>query len=282
MHSHRGDLATGEKFVQTLNYYSMNFLNKYKTEVQKRLKPISDSPILTPEDIQSLPAPVQKYLIYVGAVGKPMVQNVRAVFNGSMKRNRKSVWMSIHSQQFNFFDEPSRFFYIRAKMFGIPFDGLHVYAGNTATMQIKVASMFQVVDAFGEKMSHGETVTVFNDMCFFAPSTLISKNIQWETIDSLTVKATFINSDIQVRAILKFNVTGELIDFTSDDRFYCEDGKTYLSYKWSTPIKNFIDKDGRKVPSYGEAIWHIPFEGEFCYARFDLKEIEYNCTNFKY
>ena len=167
-------------------------------------------------------------------------------------------------------------------MFGIPFDGLHVYAGNTATMQIKVASMFQVVDAFGEKMSHGETVTVFNDMCFFAPSTLISKNIQWETIDSLTVKATFINSDIQVRAILKFNVTGELIDFTSDDRFYCEDGKTYLSYKWSTPIKNFIDKDGRKVPSYGEAIWHIPFEGEFCYARFDLKEIEYNCTNFKY
>jgi len=23
-------------------------------------------------------------------------------------------------------------------------------------------------------------------------------------------------------------------------------------------------------------------EGEFCYAKFDLKEIEYNCTDFKY
>ncbi|MEI7527094.1 MAG: DUF6544 family protein [Mariniphaga sp.] len=260
----------------------MNFLNKYKTEVQKRLKPISDTPILTHEDIQSLPAPVQKYLIYVGAIGKPKIQNVRVVWSGAMKRNRKSGWMPIASQQYNFFEEPSRFFYIRAKMFGIPFDGLHVYAGNTATMQIKVASMFQVVDAFGEKMSHGETVTVFNDMCFFAPSTLISKNIEWETIDSLTVKAKFTNDKITVSAILKFNQQGELIDFISDDRFYCEDGKTYLSYRWSTPIKNYIEKDGRKMPSYGEAIWHIPFEGEFCYAKFDLKEIEYNCTDFKY
>jgi hypothetical protein len=58
-------------------------------------------------------------------------------------------------------------------------------------------------------------------------------------------------------------------------------GKTYLAYPWSTPIKNYIDIKGRKVPSYGEANWHIPYEGEFCYAKFDLKEIEYNCTEFK-
>jgi hypothetical protein len=260
----------------------MNYRSIYKTEVQKRLKPISDTQILTLKDIQSLPEPVQKYLIYVGAVGKPKVHTVRVVFNGSMKRNVKSKWMPILSQQYNFFEEPSRFFYIRAKMFGIPFDGLHVYAGNNATMQIKVASMFQVVDAKGEKMSHGETVTMLNDMCFMAPSTLISKNIQWETFDSLTVKANFTNDKITISAFLKFNQQGELVDFISEDRYYCEDGKTYLSYKWSTPIKNYIDIKGRKVPSYGEAVWHIPYEGEFCYAKFDLKEIDYNCTEFKY
>ena len=144
-------------------------------------------------------------------------------------------------------------------------------------MQIKVASMFQVVEAKGEKMSHGETVTVLNDMCFMAPSTLISKNIQRETIDSLSVRAKFTDDKITVPAVLKFTRQGELINFISEDRYYCEDGKTYLSYKWSTPIKNYIDIKGSKVPSYGEAIWHIPYEGEFFHARFDLKEIEYNC-----
>ena len=259
----------------------MNFQNKYQTEVQKRLKPISDPPILMLEDIQPLPEPVQKYLIYVGAVGKPRVQNVRAVWSGSMKRTLKSGWMKINPQQYNFFEEPARIFYIKSKVMGIPFDGLHLYAGAEATMQIKVASMFQVVDAKGEKMSSGETVTIFNDMCFFAPATLISKNIQWETIDPLSVKATITIGNNKISAILKFNAQGELIDFISEDRFYCEDGKTYLSYKWSTPIKNYQDFDGRRIPTYGEAIWHIPYEGEFCYATFDLKEIEYNCTEFK-
>jgi hypothetical protein len=256
----------------------MNYKTIYETEVEKRLKPIINAPILTMEDIKLLPKPVRKYLVYVGAVGKPKIQNVRVVFNGRMKRNRKSIWMTISSQQYNFFDNPARFFYIGAKMYGIPFDGLHIYYGSTATMKIKVASLFQVVDAKGEKMSQGETVTMLNDMCFIAPATLINENIQWETIDSLTVKAIFTNDRISVSAILKFNDKGELIDFISEDRYYCEDGKTYLSYKWSTPISNYVEIDGRKIPSYGEAIWHIPFEGEFCYAEFDLMEIEYNCT----
>jgi len=191
----------------------MSYKNIYKSEVRKRLKPISDSQGLTLKEIEPLPAPVQKYLIYAGAIGKPMIQNVRVVWSGAMKRNKNSGWMPITSHQYNFFDEPSRFFYIRAKMFGIPFDGLHVYAGNTATMQIKIASMFQVVDARGDKMNHGETVTVFNDMCCFAPSTLISENIEWETIDSLTVKAKFTNDKITVSAVLKF-ILFPMIDST--------------------------------------------------------------------
>jgi hypothetical protein len=258
----------------------MNYGKIYQAEVLRRLKPVSDHQILTPKDILPLPEPVQRYLVYAGAVGKPKIHNVRVVFDGSMKRNQKSKWMPVISRQYNFFDEPSRFFYIRAKMFGIPFDGLHVYSGNTATMQIKVASLFQVVDAKGEKMSHGETVTVLNDMCFMAPSTLINKNILWETIDSLTVKAKFTNDKITVSAVLKFNQQGELINFISEDRFYCEDGKTYHSYKWSTPIKNYIEIKGRRVPSYGEAVWHIPYGGEFSYAKFDLREIEYNCSEY--
>lgn len=258
----------------------MNYKTHYQIEVQKRLKPITDIQILTPEDIQPLPEPVQKYLVYVGAVGKPKIQNVKVVFKGNMKRSIKSQWMAIKSQQYNFFNEPSRFFYIKAKMFGIPFNGLHVYSGNSATMQIKVASMFQVVDGKGDKMSHGETVTVFNDMCFMAPATLINKNIQWETMNPFTVKARYTNDKIIVSAILQFNDKVELIDFISEDRYYCDDGKTYFSYPWSTPIRNYSEINGRKVPSYGEAIWHMP-EGEFCYAKFDLKEIEYNCIQFR-
>ncbi len=266
--------------VAFMNALPSSFQNVYKTEVQKRLKPITDISVVSEEDIKHLPDPVKKYLHYVGAIGKPKVHNCWVVFKGSMKRTIESNWMDICSRQYNFFDDPARFFYIKSALFGIPFDGLHAYAGNSAVMQIRVASLIQVVNARGEKMNQGENVTMFNDMCLLAPATLTDKNIKWETIDSLTVKARFTNNNITIGALIYFNEKGELTNFVSDDRYYCADGKNYYSYKWSTPVKEYKDFDGRKVPSYGEAIWHMP-EGEFSYARFSTQEVKYNCLAYK-
>jgi len=92
----------------------------------------------------------------------------------------------------------------------------------------------------------------------------------------LTVKGTFTNGVNKVTATLYFNETGELINFISNDRFMSADGKTYKSYPWSTPAREYKDFDDRKVPTYGEAIWLMP-EGEYCYGKFNLLMVEYNC-----
>lgn len=266
--------------IAFMNALPSSFQNIYKTEVQKRLIPISDVSVVNEKDIEHLPESVQKYLRYAGAVGKPKVHNFRMIASGGMKRTVNGNWMDIYSQQYNFFDDLARFFYIKSALFGIPFDGLHVYAGNSATMKIKVASLLQIGDAKGEKMNQSENVTLFNDMCLFASATLIDKNIQWETIDSLTAKARFTHNNITITALLYFNEKGELTNFVSDDRYLSADGKTYTKYKWSTSAKDYKDFDGRKIQTYGEGIWHMP-EGDFTYAKFTLKEIEYNAKEYK-
>ncbi len=257
-----------------------SFPNIYKAEVQKRLAPIDNLYVVSETDIQHLPDSVQKYLRYAGVIGKPKVNNFRLVFNGEMKKNMGGKWMDISSEQYNFYGDYARLFLIKSSLYGIPFDGLHKYIGNKATMQIKGVSLFQVVDAKGKEMDQSDTVTLFNDMCAFAPASLIDKNIQWEQVDPLTVKAKFTNANITITATLYFNEKGELINFISDDRYYTENGEKYKNYKWSTPISKYKDFNGRKIPAYGEAIWHTP-EGEFAYARFDLTEIEYNLEDYK-
>ena len=267
--------------VSFLNAQPSSFHNRYKTEVLSGLQRPSDISPVSEEDIRHLPKPVQKYLQYTGAVGKPKVRNFRAKFTGTMRFKKDSKWMGISSQQYDFFDDPARIFYIESTRYGVPFDGLHLYKGGNATMQIKVASLFSVADAKGEKMNQGETVTLFNDMCVLAPATLIDKGIQWESVDPLTVKAKFTNKGNTITAVLYFNEKGELINFVSDDRYQSMDGKTYLNYRWSTPLKDYRDVGGgRKIAAYGEAVWHAP-EGEFVYAKFDLVEIEYNCRGYK-
>jgi hypothetical protein len=266
--------------VSLINHLPSSFQNRYRAEVEKRLNPISETSLVSREDAEHLPAPVQKYLEYAGAVGKPKVHNFRAVFRGSMKRSMDGDWLDIVSRQYDFFDDPARLFTIEAALFGIPFDGLHMYVGDSATMQIKVASVFQVADAKGEKMNQGETVTLFNDMCLLAPATLIDKSIQWEAVDSLRVKAKFTNKGNSITAMLTFNAEGQLTDFISNDRYLSADGTTYTNYPWSTPVKEYRDFGGRMTVAYGQAIWHTP-EGEYCYAKFDLAEIEYNCSEFR-
>ncbi len=266
--------------ISFLNAQPSSFRNVYKTEAQKGLQSSPDIPLVTKDDIRRLPKPVQKYLEYTGALGKPKVRNFRAKFTGLMRFKKQNSWMKITTQQYDFFDDPARIFYIESTLFGIPFDGLHVYQGPHAVMQVKIASLLRVVEAKGPKMDQGETVTLFNDMCLLAPATLIDRNIQWETLGPLAVKAKFTNKGNSITALLYFNQKGELINFISNDRYQSIDGKTYLNYRWSTPVRNYQDMGGRKIISYGEAIWLTP-EGEFLYAKFDLVEIAYNCKEFK-
>jgi hypothetical protein len=256
-----------------------SFKNTYKRESTQGIARLTTMPPLVEKDLAALPDPVQKYLRYTGAIGKPKIQNVHTVFSGKMKLQENGRWMPIHAEQYNFYDQPTRLFYISSRMFGIPFDGLHQYSGSAATMQIKLASVIPVVNAYGPIMTKGETVTLFNDMCVLAPATLIEKSIRWETIDPLTVQATFTNQGYTITALLYFNQEGELMNFVSDDRYQALKGKTFANVRWSTPLQDYREINGQKVATYGEAVWHMP-KGEFVYAQFHLTTVAYNVKRF--
>ena len=128
-------------------------------------------------------------------------------------------------------------------------------------------------------MDQGETVTVLNDMFFMAPGSLIDKRIQWEMLDRLSVKAIFTNDSICVSAVLYFNDEGMLINFISNDR-YETDGKEYKNYPWETPVQEYREFNGYRLPSKAQLIYKRP-EGDFCYGEFELVNMEYNCNSFR-
>lgn len=236
--------------------------------------------ILTVTDIQHLPPIIQKYLYYTGTVGKEKVLNFRAEFKGGIRSSSTEEFMSLKSVQYNFTDKPTRLFYIVAKKKGVPAKGIHLYKDQTAIMLVKIFGLFTVVDAKGKEMNQGETVTLFNDMCFMAPASLIDRNIEWKEIDNNTIDAKYTNGNITVSATLHFNDDGELVNFISNDRFETTDGKTYKNYPWMTPVTGYINVNGYRLPSGAKLIYKRPDE-DFCYGEFNLVNIEYNCKDFK-
>jgi hypothetical protein len=246
------------------------------------IAPSIDAPLLTEADLAPLPAAVQRYIRLSGALDQPRVRDFRARFHGRIRSGPKARWMAFTGEQHNFYDPangPSRFFLMDASMLGLPVQVYHRYVDAQATMRVKAVSLWTMVDASGPDMDAAETVTVFNDLCVFAPGALIDHDIRWGEIDPRTIHAHFAHRDHVVRAVLSFNEAGELTDFVSDDRaVVSSNGRAFTKMRWSTPLSDYRAFGRHRVMGRGQCVWHLP-EGEYAYLQLDLDAIDYNLAS---
>lgn len=245
-----------------------------RVEAELRGRPLAAAPLLREEDLDHLPPPVQRFIRRSGAVGRPRVQRFRAGMAAEMFRKPGAGPMPATSEQLNFTASPARLFFMKARMFGLPVQVLHVYAGAAATFQVRLASLVDLVDEKGDVLARAETVTVLNDLCFFAPGALVDPRLAWMPIDERTAAVAFANGPHRVAATLHFDGEDRLVDFTSDDRPALRDGKL-VPARWSTPIEAYREVGGLRLPTRGAAVYRYP-EGDFTYGRFRLEAIAYD------
>lgn len=261
--------------VAFLGTSSSSLRAEYQREVARGLARTGPAPLVTEADLEPFPPAVRTYLRRAGCVGKPRVRNYRVRFAATMRFGRGKPWLSMRVEQHNFNDEPSRFFYAETEMFGLPVQVFHRYVGPSATMRARVASLVDVVDARGERMDQSETVTLLNDMLMFAPASLLGAHASFRERDPRHVEITFENAGHRVSAELEFDAAGDLVNFVSKDRYQSADGKTYRRFPWVTPVGDYRDFGGFRLPAHGDAIWQEP-EGDFLYGRFDVLDIAVN------
>ena len=263
--------AVGELTTQN---FEARFIQDVNANFARNNNPVTGLVSLT--DIAHLPPPVRQYLLYTGVVGKPKLTNMRISFTGQM-RDKGKAWFPFETVQYIFFEAPARLFFMKAVMKGMMVPGYHRYQDEKASMDIRLFGLVPIAQAKGIEMNKAETVTLFNDICLFAPAALIDKRILWQGIDSTCAKAIFTNGQNKITATLYFNAIGQLTNFISDDRYAVS---LMRQYRFSTPVKDFKLIGGRNVPTYGEAIWHYP-DGLFVYGKFYLKHIAYNEISYK-
>lgn len=231
--------------------------------------------LLTEALIAPLPVPVQRYLRVCDWVGRPLPRSVQVEFEATMFSKPGAAGMQGPAVQIDRFDLPRRLFVMRTRMAGLPVAVLHDYAGTRASMQVRLASLFDVVDLQGEALARTETVTLLNDLCFFAPSWLVDARLAWQPIDDHRCQVKFTQGPHRVGAELVFNDAGELVNFHSDDRGALQKDGSLRLLRWSTPMRDYREFDGRRVATRGEAVYGYP-EGDFAYGRFVLKQIHFD------
>jgi hypothetical protein len=233
---------------------------------------------VTETDLVHLPGLIAEYVRRSGAVGQPRVSSVHARFHGRIRAGANARWMTYTGEQVNTYrPAPSRLFWMDARLFGLPVDVLHVFAGSAAKMRVKLCSVVPMVNAAGPEMDRAETVTLFNDLCILAPSALIDAPIVWQPVDDNHVRGIFTNGAQTVTADLTFD-DGDLVDFVSDDRMSTSrDGSTFTPQRWSTPVRDYRTFGARRIATYGEGRWHTTDpQGQYAYLEYHLDAITCN------
>jgi hypothetical protein len=237
-------------------------------------RPVRPDAVVTEADLATLPPLMQTYLRRVGAVGRPRVRNLRVRFDAQMRSSATSPWMQSTATQYEFFDPPARLFYMNATRSGVPLDVFHRYVDGAATFQVRIASLFSMVDKSGPVLTRAETVTLMNDIVVMAPAAALELTFTWTTVGERSLLGTFANAGHTVSATLTFDAAGDLVGFLSNDRTQ-EDAQGSRDVPWSTPISSYREVDGIRIGALGDANW-VETSGEWTYGKFEIRSIAYN------
>ncbi len=229
--------------------------------------------LITDAHLTGLPEPVQRYLRYVGVVGKEPIRTVHLTQQGSMKQQPGQKWMPLVAQQYDTTNPPA--FLWSCMMRPFPFawiSAMDQFTGGHGSMVIKLLSFITVGNAHGPEMDRGELQRYLAEMIWF-PTAWFSAAIEWQAIDTYSVQATFRESGVTGSVVLHVNEHGQLTHVTADR--YKEEHGRYLLAPWSAQCNEYQEVDGMRIPTSIEITWHLA-SGEFTWFRCKLTEIEYN------
>ena len=250
-------------------------LERESSEGLARVRAASAGAVVTEADLAALPAPVAGYLRAAGWLGRPRSAAYHLRFRGRIRGAADEPWMDFTAEQQSFADRPTRLFLMDASMYGLPVQSFHRFADGHASFEVRIAGLVPIVDARGAELDRAETVTLFNDMCLLAPTTLLSPEVTYEAIDAHDVLARFSHGGRTISARLTFGDDGLLRNFVSDDRLRSSrDGSRFTPERFSTPIHETRAFGPVRLMARADARWHPP-EGELVYGEFELLEITF-------
>ncbi|MFB6290267.1 MAG: DUF6544 family protein [Candidatus Bipolaricaulia bacterium] len=259
----------------TLVYVDKGLFNR---KVEKEVKELFESAetgereVITEEDLNGLPEPVQRHLRYAGVIGRKKIRTVRLKQEGRFRQGKSGSWMNFEAEQY-YTTEPPGFIW-KTDMNFLPLVsviGRDKYYKGKGNMLIKLPPFIKIADAKGDKIDQGTLVRYLNEVMWF-PTAYLSDYISWESIDSNSARAIMTDHGTTVSAVLHFDKSGRLVNFVAE-RYYMAGGETSLE-TWSTPIEEYGERNGLRIPIKGKGVWKLD-SGDFTYIELEVTELEY-------
>lgn len=237
---------------------------------------IDERRLITADLLDKVPEPVRRYLNYTGVVGQPWIDQARLKQEGTFRLGADRPWMPMAAEEFYTTNPPSLAWNARFKVAGLPLlRAKDRYEAGHGHMFGKLAGLFTVFDARGEELDQATMIRYLNEIMWF-PTAFLADYISWEAVDDQSAQVTFNDGGKSVSAQMFFDEAGRLTNFTA--MRYREIDGAFSFDPWSTPILEYGERAGLKLPVRGQAVWNLT-SGDLTYADLRITEVAYNVAS---
>jgi hypothetical protein len=270
--------------VLVLVFVTLRFYGAYDwqrgTVVLRRQLSESQKPLNTKlhdrRELESLPAPVQRYFQTVLKESSPMIASAQFRHSGTFNMGETEAnWQRFESDQTVITHAPGFDWDGRIRI--VPGLNVHVhdaYVAGEGVLQAKLLGIFTLANMRGgQELAQGELMRYLAEAVWYPTALLPSQGVLWQAIDSNSARATFSDGDNTVSLDFHFNAEGLVDAIRTDSRPRTVAGKS-INTPWLIRVWNYQFHQGLRVPAEGEVAWVLD-NGTYPYWRGRIDSVSY-------
>ena len=221
------------------------------------------------QDIEHLPALVQRWLRYSRVIGTVPPTTIRLRQQGEFNLGRG--WMPFSAEQYFTIEPPAFVWKAAFPLFPmVSVAGRDAYRAGVGGIDMRVLSLIPVAKKSGGGLNQGDLLRFLGEMQWF-PAAANSRDITWASVDATSASATMAYGGIAASMTFTFAPDGRLVEERAT-RYNDARGRQET---WVNRNDSDHEFDGVRVPATGEARWEYD-TGPFPYIRWTIAKLERN------
>jgi hypothetical protein len=256
-------------------------IRDWKTEREvvklRRTGDTNRSEAFTADDLDDIPQPVRDYFSNVLPAGQQHVNTVQLKQEGELRLgDADSKWKPFTATQYITTDPPGFLWNATVRLW--PLIDLRIgdrYRDGSGRARVSLLGVFPLGgDEANPELNEGELLRYLAEAVWYPTALLPSEGVQWEAVDDETAAATLEYGGVTATLTFHFNERDEVTKVHAEQRPRRVDGG-YEPTPWTGRWHEYETRNGMRVPTAGEVIWHLP-DGDMKAWRGRVTDISYN------
>lgn len=229
-----------------------------------------------PAELNSLPAPVQRYLRAALTAGQPLVSGVRMTQSGVVNLSTNGGRSQPFTAEQHVSTRAPGFLW-NARVGLAAGLSVRVHDGYLAGVGLLHAVLLGFLNMArqqgGGELARSELMRFLAEAPWYPTALLPSQGVQWAAVDASHADATLADGAVSVTLRFTFGATGMVEAVRSEARGR-QVGRALELTRWEGRWKDWAVRDGMRVPLAGEAAWLL-LDGRRTYRSCRMGKLRY-------